>query len=581
MNIANESLVLGLQLAVKASIVALVALICTRMLARSNAAARHAVWVTAVTVILFLPLLSLSSRKIAVPIPTSQRPSVETSVRLGPQQGAGENASNSAVISWPGGERPEVTRPIPWAGVVWGTYLIGVALVLLPFVLGLQRANAIARRASPVDRHHEWRNTLPGIGRSRFYSWVSLVTSREIEAPVTFGFLRPVVVLPQDVTAWSAQQRRDALAHEFAHVARCDWAVQVVGLLVTAMHWFNPLVWMVASRLALEAERACDERVVQLGASPHDYAEHLVALTRKCSNGYPPTTIAMSRDSFLASRVKSLLSQRRTGMKSRMLLTALAVTVTAGGLLLALLEPTTAARHRSARQAVTRSPLMEAVHDGDVDDVKQLIAGGADVNERHDGEGTPLILAATYGRDTIALLLIDAGADVNRSEVVAPRDLMRTPLTAAARNGHDGMVEQLLAKGAKIDAAPPGDATALMEAAKNDHPKIVSMLIRKGADVKRKIDGDGNAITAAARGGNVEIAKMMVAAGADVNASVPGDGNALIIAVRRGDRKMIDYLLSQGADPNAYVPGDESVMVAAAESGDTQLMRLLLDAAAK
>lgn len=570
-----DGLDLAVLLVVKAGVVVLVALGTTRLLARAQAARRHAVWATAVVVILLLPLLSLLGRRVAIPVPAPRAKPVSTTPAANSHWAAGQPSGTTVR------EATQVRAPVwqvPWTVIAWGGYLAGVLLVLIPLGTGVWRAHRMARGATPIDSHRDWQRALKALTTPRMFSKVSLVTSSEIATPVTFGLLRPVVLLPDDVTTWSSRQLHDALVHEFAHVTRFDWGFQIIGVLTCALHWFNPLAWMAARRLELEAERACDERVVQRGASPHDYAEQLVALSRTRAAKQLHMTIALSRRSSLANRVNALLSYKESTMKSKLCLTVIAVVVTAAGLLLAPLEPVTATGYESARHAATLSPLMQAVIEGNVDDVSRIIGNGADANERVDGQGTPLILAAAYGHMEVAGLLIEAGADVNQSETKTPRDLMRTPLTAAARNGHRGIVEVLLDHGADIDAAPRGDATALMEAAQNGHEEIVALLIQKGADVNLIIEGDGNAMIASTRSGNVNIAKMIVRAGADVNAGVPGDGNALIAAVRSGNRKMVEYLMAQGADPSAYVPGDETALTAAAEAGDNELLRLMLNA---
>ena len=564
-------LALGVLLVAKTALVVLAGRATSRLLDRGPASSRHTVWVTVFAVILLLPLASVVVDD--VPVPVTGLPTDATPM--------GHRAASSApprqTAPAPPSVEPHRAPPVgvPWGGIAACVYLAGVCLALIPFAVGSVRARRILRRATPARTHRLWSEALDGFERP----WTgTVVVSTDVRVPATFGFLRPVIVLPDDVAAWSATERRDAIVHELAHIARSDWAYQVLAVVACALHWFNPLVWAAGRQLRLEAERACDERVLQLGTKPEDYADQLVNLARSASANTLGATIAMSRDSCLAQRITTILKYRRMTMRTNVMLTVCGVLFAASTLLLAPLRPVTAADYVSARRAANLPPLSTAVVKGFVDDVAKQIADGADVNERVAGRGTPLILAATYGHLEIATLLLDAGADVNRRETRSPRDLMRTPLTAAARNGHLEIAELLLDNGARVDAAPTGDATALMEAADNDHEGIVALLLDRGADVNLAIDGDGNAIIAAARGGNVDIAIRIVAAGANVNDGVPGDGNALIMAVRAGDRAMVEYLLSQGADPTAYVPGDETALLAAAERGDEALVRMLIDA---
>ena len=98
--------------------------------------------------------------------------------------------------------------------------------------------------------------------------------------PMTWGVLRPVVLLPEQAQQWPEPARRLVLLHELAHIKRWDVGFQLIGRLATAVYWFHPLAWYALHRLRAECECACDDYVVHLGARRTDYAQQLVELAR-------------------------------------------------------------------------------------------------------------------------------------------------------------------------------------------------------------------------------------------------------------------------------------------------------------
>ena len=80
---------------------------------------------------------------------------------------------------------------------------------------------------------------------------------------MTAGWLRPTILLPRDAGEWNEAERRNALVHELEHVRRADWAIQVVARVACGLYWFHPLAWAAWRRMALDAERACDDAVLR------------------------------------------------------------------------------------------------------------------------------------------------------------------------------------------------------------------------------------------------------------------------------------------------------------------------------
>ena len=124
----------------------------------------------------------------------------------------------------------------------------------------------------------------------------------------TWGTFRPRIVLPPEALDWSDDCARAVLAHELAHVRRHDFAVLLASTVLCAVHWFNPLAWIVAGRLRDEGERACDDIVLDTGIGSHAYATHLLDIARGSRGPVLAAAMAMARPSTLEGRITAMLN---------------------------------------------------------------------------------------------------------------------------------------------------------------------------------------------------------------------------------------------------------------------------------
>ena len=154
-------------------------------------------------------------------------------------------------------------------------------------------------------------------------------------------------------------------------------------------------------------------------------------------------------------------------------------------------------------------PLIVAAKKGDLDEVKKLLAEGADVNVKDIAENTPLLAAAENNNTELLKILLDAGAEVNvrntylsymqSGEMIKFSDRGKSPLFLAVARGNVEAVKLLLDKGAEVNTVygeshRRSEITALMQATLIKSAEIVKLLIEHGADVHYKDDGDDNLI---------------------------------------------------------------------------------------
>lgn len=481
----------------------------------STAGARHALWVAVLAGLAILPWAVAWLPSVALPVlPAAE--AVEISL---PELARDTWLLAVSVSRSPG---PPAASAESWRGVLEllpvAVYLLGVLGVVAHFAAGLRRARRVTRDALPVA---------PGSGWHRLYEElrpravegsrrpVAILLSRAVSVPFTWGVLRPVTILPADAEHWPRHYRRQALHHELAHVERRDWLIQTFTRLICAVYWFHPLVWIASRRLALEAERASDDRVLLAGASSRDYAEHLLALARQLRprRPRPLATVSMARQSQLPRRIQAILdtrTRRSTMNRSRLapyLLPALTLAI-----LLSSAELVPAETGGRFYDPLAGS-LIAAVDSGDRELVRKLLDAGARADSAVSGDGNALIAAAGNGDVEMLQLLIGTGADVN-SGVSGDG----SPLIAAAREGSLEATRLLVDSGADVDLAVAGDENPLIQAAWGGHLEVVRYLIEQGADVNVEVRTDTGETRSPLRmarlDGHDDVVDLLIASGA-------------------------------------------------------------------
>jgi TonB family protein len=136
--------------------------------------------------------------------------------------------------------------------------------------------------------------------------------SSRIQTPMTWGVFRPVILVPEYVEDWSAEQRDMVIRHERAHIERRDWLWQGFAQVMTAVFWFHPLVWLALVQIRKEAEHAADDATLATGVQAPDYADRLLAVARQLSGPSTIAGVAMVRRPALTSRIAAILDTART-----------------------------------------------------------------------------------------------------------------------------------------------------------------------------------------------------------------------------------------------------------------------------
>ena len=187
-------------------------------------------------------------------------PGVQTPAEiLGPSQG-GVIPDVPALPTEPGQipvpEAAPAAVEIPWLTIL---YLAGAAALALLFLVSCRRSVRVFRTALPLTHPavNQWRGQIPAL------RGVPIRRCDRIRSPLTYGLIRPVVLLPKGMDCDDTRELGYVLLHEGAHIRHRDawWKLLLAAAL--CVHWFNPLVWCMYVCANRDLERCCDESVVR------------------------------------------------------------------------------------------------------------------------------------------------------------------------------------------------------------------------------------------------------------------------------------------------------------------------------
>lgn len=303
------------EMAWKSSLIAGAALALAAVLQGRSAADRAQVLRVGAALLLSLPLIAILFPVIRLeafaapeplPIPMTYATATEPDVLSAARQAA-------APSIW--------DDPAPLLLILYFGGLFAVGARLLGGLLTLARWTRAAR---PVDcarwqaAHERALAAVPNAPPAR------LLLSADVPAPLSWGVLRPVILIDADTLA-EPETAAAILSHEVAHIARRDWLALMIAKTATALFWFNPLAWMMEKRLVQQMEEAADAHAATL-VEPVAYAQTLLGWERFGRAGLPANSMAHRRSS-LGRRIHAVLERREVSGGKAMTVTAVALCV--------------------------------------------------------------------------------------------------------------------------------------------------------------------------------------------------------------------------------------------------------------
>ncbi len=216
-----------------------------------------------------------------------------------------------------------VARPASEAALTPALTLVWLAVaLLLLLLLGLAYARGLRRfqRAEPMNDPfiRAW------LKQNALRRPVEVRASAGMDSPMTYGVLRPVILLPKGIDKGDAGALLCALDHELSHIRHFDAVWKLIIAAAACLHWFNPLVWAMAILANRDIELCCDARVLRRGGEEERraYASALVRMEEARAHALPLAS-AFSRNA-LEERIGAIMNVKKRSVVA--LLTALLIT---------------------------------------------------------------------------------------------------------------------------------------------------------------------------------------------------------------------------------------------------------------
>ena len=215
------------------------------------------------------------------------------------------------------------TESISILSVIW---LAGLLLCFGFFAVSYIKCYREFRFSLPVENDilEAWKEKHP-LKRS-----LSIRQTVTIAEPLSYGVIRPVILMPKNTEWKNIYQLRYVLEHEYVHIRRLDMLTKLIMIAAVCIHWFNPLVWVMYILFNRDLELSCDETVVRrFGMDIKSvYATALISMEEKKS-GLTPLCNSFSKNA-IEERIRAIMKIKKTSKFAVIISVVLVICVTGG-----------------------------------------------------------------------------------------------------------------------------------------------------------------------------------------------------------------------------------------------------------
>lgn len=208
------------------------------------------------------------------------------------------------------GPRPPFAEAAPPVSVRFVVWFVGMAswavfftAIYLSWLLKFQSS-------APVDNGYltQWLKEHPSKRP------ISIRQSDSIDAPLTYGLFRPVILMPRGTDWEDTNKLQYILLHEYLHIRRFDILIKLIATAALCVHWFNPLVWVMVLLLNRDLELSCDESVVRrFGVGSRAAYAHILVSMEAQKSGLMPLYNSFSKNA-IEERITSIMKIKKISL---------------------------------------------------------------------------------------------------------------------------------------------------------------------------------------------------------------------------------------------------------------------------
>ncbi|SNS93556.1 Signal transducer regulating beta-lactamase production, contains metallopeptidase domain [Anaerovirgula multivorans] len=195
-------------------------------------------------------------------------------------------------------------------------WMVGAVLLILFFIVSFNKSYREIRTALPIKDNpliDRW------IREIKTYRSISVLVSDKATTPLTYGIIKPKIILPKVMDYSNEIQMRYILTHELIHIKRLDALWKLLLISALCLHWFNPMVWVLYVLMNRDLEIACDEEVIKLfgDSTKSDYALSLIEMAESRTQ-FTPLYSSFSKNAT-EERIVSIMKFKKTSIFSLVL----------------------------------------------------------------------------------------------------------------------------------------------------------------------------------------------------------------------------------------------------------------------